>query len=241
MKGHYLRAIACDFKDKEIGSIGDRLVQHISLSYLIGNENVKDKESLFRKLLDKWDHSQIKEMIGYFWMQRNYLVETVKDKVKIEENSMIKERKERTINFWRWIYENKYKNLKDGKLTADDKELLSEISKLTIFLSRIDEENSKWLILSASSLEGVRPHPASFFLEYLNRFNDKESISYIGKILLALLSKSTITYREEDIKSLVEKIYKYGKKTEANEICNTYGTRGIDFLRDTYEKYNKEK
>jgi len=55
---------------------------------------------------------------------------------------------------------------------------------------------------------------------------------------LALLSKTTITYREEDIKSLVEKIYKYGKKDEADEICNTYGSRGIDFLRDIYEKCN---
>ena len=52
------------------------------------------------------------------------------------------------------------------------------------------------------------------------------------------IAQKITTYREEDIKSLVEKIYKYGKKTEADEICNTYGSRGIDFLRDIYEKCN---
>ena len=53
-----------------------------------------------------------------------------------------------------------------------------------------------------------------------------------------MLSKSTPTFREENIKSIVEKIYQFGDKNKANKICNIYGSGGYEFLRPLYEKYN---
>ena len=45
-------------------------------------------------------------------------------------------------------------------------------------------------------------------------------------------------YKKEHIQSIIEKLYKIGKKEEADEICNEYGRRGLDFLRDIYEKHD---
>ncbi|MFH1191045.1 MAG: hypothetical protein V1670_02465, partial [Candidatus Omnitrophota bacterium] len=78
-----------------------------------------------------------------------------------------------------------------------------------------------------------------FFIEYLTKFDDEESVKRIGKIFLKVLETATPTFRQEDIQSLVERLYKVGEKdivikAGADNICNTYGRRGIHFLKDLF-------
>jgi len=250
MKPHYLKAIDYEFKEK---NIGERLVQHISIGYLRGREDFKE-DSLFGKLLKKWKPAQIKEIIGFFWMEREPLRKPPKAVVatpagpKVVEKIHKEQEKEpplelemrnRIIEFWRWVYENKYRNAKVSN--EKDKKILSELSKLTVFLPKIDSENVNWLMLCAPY---TRLHfDSPFFIEYLNELKDKdESSKYVGKIFLKILESSTPDFRKEHIRSIVEFLYKTGdekNKKEADEICNIYGSRGLDFLRDLYEGYNK--
>ena len=125
------------------------------------------------------------------------------------------------------------------KLKEDYKKLLSDLSRLTILLDKIDSENSRWLLLSASYVDV--DFNSSFFIEYLDKFEGKENIGFIGKIFLKMLSEITPAYRQKHIISIVEKLYLFEYTTEAEEICNIYGSRGYEFLRSIYQKHNKRK
>ncbi len=219
MRKHYDIAINYQFENEDLH---DQLIRYICLGYLQGIEDINDTNSLLRKIIDKWKISEIKQMISFF-------------RKREEQNEQIKSK---IISFWRWIYENKYKGKQENELTGDDKKILSELCKLTVFLPEINSENFEWLKLSVSFLD-VRYNP-SLFIEYLNNLKDKgESVNFIGKIYLEMLKNTTPYFRQEDIQSIVEYLYQKGKKEEASEICNIYAERGYEFLKSLYEKYNR--
>jgi hypothetical protein len=227
MRKHYIKGIESNFPKERAEN---KLVQHITIGYLRGNESLEGQDSLFKRIIDKWNYSQINEIIDFFWSQARYLKEEVK-----EENAEDKRVKDRIIEFWRWVYANM--DIIKNKLKDDYRRLLSDFSRLTVLLERIDSESSQWLMFSAPFAGDE--HNSAFFLEYLDKFNDQESIKHISKIFVEMLTTYTPWYKEENIISIVEKIYNSGNKSDADKICNIYGSRGHEFLRPIYEKYNK--
>lgn len=230
MRPHYAKAIEYKFKEEHSS---ERVVQHICFAYLQGIEKIKDEDGLFKKILDRWDLFQIREAIGWFWMQRDFIMEPIKDKKQTEEIVRIEKMRELIIGFWRWVYQNKYKEKE--QLKEEDKEILSELSKLAVFLEKIDAENCKWLSLSALYIHVDFNTP--FFLKYLDNLKDKDKDAgrYVVKIFLEILKNSTPDYDEKDIRSIVEYLCDSDFKKSAKEICDTYGKRGYEFLRDIYE------
>lgn len=228
MRNNYLESVNYDFKTKETREM---LVQHICIEYLNGVEEINGDDSLFKKLLDKWDRFIVGEIIRFFWTQRDYLVTAPQN----QNMDNINKAKKRIIDFWRWVYKNKYKGKGQNILKKEDEEILSELSMLTVFLSKIDSKNCEWLKFSALYATNIN---ISFFIEYLNILKDKgNSVDYLGNIFLKILEKNTPTFRQEDIVSIVEFLYTEKKKEQANEICNTYAERGHNFLEDVYRKY----
>lgn len=123
------------------------------------------------------------------------------------------------------------------EIPKEENKVVAAFSKLTVFLQRINEEYSTWLMLTAPYAEET--YDASFLIDYLNKFKDPESLQYIGKIFLVMLKKYIPDFRQEAIRSIIEKLYVNGHKDDADAICETYGKKGIDFLRDIYGKYNR--
>jgi len=230
MRPHYEKAIEYQFKEEHSSK---RVVDHICLLYLQGIERIDDEDGLFRKILDRWDLFQIREAIGWFWMQRDFIMEPIKDEKQIEEIDRMKKMRELIIGFWRWVYQSKYKGRQQSK--EEDKEVLSELSKLAVFLEKIDAENYRWLSLSALYIH--IDFNAPFFLKYLNglKNKDKDAGKYVGEIFLKILENSTPDYDQKDIRSIVEYLCDSDFRKSAKEICNTYGKRGYEFLRDIYE------
>ncbi len=223
LRSHYEYGVGYDFKQKHNG---EHLVQHIAIAYLRGQESIEDPDSLFRRMMDSWSPDQINEIIGFFWMQSNYLKDEPDDRVI----------KGRIISFWKWVYENKIKGKSDAELTGDEKIILGKLAKLTAFLPKINEEYFEWLMISAPYVN--ESYDSSFVIEYLNNYDDSESMSYVGKIFLRMLESFTPDYRQEHIRSVVEKLYSVGQKEDADAICDHYGKEGYEFLRDIWEKYN---
>lgn len=206
----------------------EHLIQHICIGYLRGHEKLDDPKSLFRKLVDEWKPDQIREVIGFLWMQRDYLKESTEDNEKMRG---------KIIDFWRLLYEN-YKGEDEGSLTREDKQILSAVSKLSTFLSKIEPESFEWLMVSAPYVHEDFNSP--FFIEYLDELKDKgdrsETAKYIGDVYLKMLEKITPDFDQEHIRSVTVFLYDAGATDSANKICNTYGARGQEFLRDIYEK-----
>ena len=235
MGKHYLKAMSYTFKEEHSE---EGLVQHIAIGYLRNLEDLTEN-SLFGMMLKKWSPSQIREIIGFFWMQRDYLVRSIDTGVPIPSSDENEKIKNKIIEFWRWLY----KRYKDGEsLDDDDKKILSSVAKLTVFLPKIDRESFEWLILSAQYIN--LDFNAPFFIESLDELKDKgdkfESARYVGKIFLKMLNVFTPDYVEKHIRSIVEFLYELKDEettNSANKICNICGSRGQEFLRDIYEKY----
>lgn len=226
MKNHYLKALSLSLEGERAE---ERLIEHLSLGYLDGLEDLTET-SLFGKIFKKWKPSQISEIISFFWMQRGYLAKLVTD-----EN---KEAGIRIVDFWKFIYD-KYQD-KDS-LDEEDEKILSGLAKLAVFLEEIDEEEFKWLKLSAKYVHIDFNSP--FFIESLNQLKNKgeqpTSAIYIGKIFSVMLDTFTPDFKQEHIRAIIEYLYEVRNEqtTElASKICNIYGKRGLDFLRDIYEK-----
>ncbi|MEG8945624.1 hypothetical protein [Rosettibacter firmus] len=226
MNSHYEYGLSYNFKTRRNIEF---LIQHICLGYLHHNETLDDSSSLFKKLIDLWNPAQIKEIIRFFWMQRNNILKEIAgDKIVIE----------RILQFWNMIYE-KYKD-KNENLLNEDKQILSAISELALFLPQIDEKSFKWLKLSARYVNESYVSP--FFIEYLEKLKDKgdnkQTAKYIGEIFLEMLKNFTPWYKEEHILSIVEFLYSSNESKYANEICNEYAKKGHEFLKEIYNKYN---
>jgi hypothetical protein len=165
-------------------------------------------------------------------MQRDYATTDNDDARRIRKQ---------ILEFWKAIYQ-RYQVKEDEELDKNDKLLLSKLSKLTVFLHEIDEDNLQWLLQVAPYVKEDFSSP--FFIEYLDRLKDSgdkaKTAGYIGTVFLTMLDHFTPDYDEAHIRSIIEFIYQAGLTEKANTICNIYGSRGHKFLRDIYEKYNRE-
>lgn len=228
MRKHYIKGIDSCFKGDRAEN---RLVQHITIGYLRGTESLDGTDSLLKKILDKWDAKQYKEIVSFFWSESRRIVEGAEKKEIEQEAADIKDR---ILKFWAWTYDQK--EIVQNKLKGEYSSFLSDLARLTILLDKINAEYAKWLVHIAPY---VGPDfDSTFFIEYLNKFSDEESCGYFGSIFLEMLKVSTPTYHEEHIVAIVEKIYRSGDKVAADKICNIYGSRGFEFLRKIYEQWN---
>ena len=228
MRPYYQYGLSYGFKEKRNR---EHLIQHVCIGYLGEHEKVEDPNSLFRKIIDEWKPKQIMEVTGFFETQREYLAESS------EENEKMKGK---IIQFWRNLYE-KYKSRDEKSLAQQDKKILSSVSRLAVFLPKIETETYEWLMLSATYVH--EDFNSSFFIKNLDGLKDKgdrnETAKYIGDIYLRMLDKITPDFDKKHIRSIIEFLYNSGAQENANKICNIYGSRGHEFLRDIYEKHAK--
>jgi len=181
--------------------------------------------------------SRWEEVTGFFWSISG---RTLKKEEKEDQEEPSEDFKKKVCAFWEWTIEKQ--ELIKVKLGEEYNSFLSRMAELTIWLDKINETTEKWLMLSAPFIE--IDYRSSFFIEYLTKFDDEESVKRIGKIFIKVLETATPTFKKEDIQLLVERLYKVGEKdagikADADNICNTYGRRGVHFLKDLFYKNQK--
>lgn len=230
LKPHYQKLVNYKNESLDKRQISKRIIDHICIWYLKGKESIENKDTLFRQLIDRWDKKQITDIIGFFWMQR------IEDSKKVNEE--YKSIKEKIIYFWEWIYENKFKE----KFDESESVILSELSKLIIFLDEINHQNCKWLKQSTPFV--MRNFNYYFFIEYLDSLKykgDKEIVkSCVGEIYIKMLegAEEYPQYPTENIESIIKFLYISGNKKDADDICSKYAEKGCLFLKKIYDKFN---
>jgi len=244
MKPNYEKALASTvFK----GRADERLAEHICIGYLqfgesLSKNNDYGQPSLFWKMLDGAgtddNRSRWEDVAGFFWSISGRRLK--KDEKDEQEEEPSEETKNKVIAFWEWTFRER-ESVKT-KLGESYGSFLSRMAELTIWLDKIDEVKEAWLLLSAPYIE--IQHRSAFFIEYLTKFDDDDSVKRIGRIFLKVLETATPTFRQEEIQLIVDRLYKIGEKdaaikADADNICNTYGRRGIHFLKDLFYKNQK--
>ncbi len=243
MRPNYLKAIENTvFK----GHANERLVEHICIGYLqlvelLAPNNKDGQPSLFWKMLNEADttdkRSHWEEAASFFWSisGRRLKKEEQDEKEEVSENS-----RKKILAFWEWTVKEQV--FVKSKLGDGYNAFLSRMAELTIWIDKIDENTEKWLMLCGPYIE--LEHRSAFFIEYLTKFDDEESVRRIGKIFTKVLETTTPTFKQEEVRLIVERLYKIGEKdpivkADADNICNTYGRRGIHFLKDLFYKNQK--
>jgi hypothetical protein len=221
-----------------VEQVDQRLVEHISLGYLHYGEKLEGPKtdgtpSLFWEMLSEASVLNQKDrwlkVARFFWSHTGRVMKEGKEEKETSETI-----KMRIIEFWAWTFNEKdfVKNI----LGDDYHAFLSQVAELTILLDKIDEEKEKWLVLSAPYVN--LHHNAMSFIEYLAKFEDDESIKRIGKIFLKMIENTTPTFMQEHIELIVRRIYDKGDRSDADAICNTFGRRGVHFLKPLWVEYN---
>lgn len=208
---HYDKGIVTKFENDHTV---ERLVQHICLGYIEDWEKLEDKTSLITKLIENNDTNQLSAIEKFFWMLRDKLTDKKKEKVK---------------PLWRILIHQLSTNCGD----TDSKKIIAKLSKWLCLVDEIDEEIEEWLKLSAKYQVDYN---TTFFIEYLLK-HIEQTPNKVGNIYLEILYSNIYPeYKKENIRKIVERLYALQEKAIADKICNLYGARGYDFLKDIFEK-----
>ncbi len=230
MKEHYEASLEFSFKNK---LSEEMLIEHLSLAYLIGLESL-EPPSLFNKLIKKFNSDDINQIIWFFWRQKDYLKEDDERTTQI---------KKKILDFWQFVYDklyNKFKQKGEESLSEEEKEILSNLIKLAVFVPELTEPYKQWLKFSAKFIKD--PVTFSFFLEYLEKFMEIEDRIEIAKNIGEILSKAPVfTYPKDKIEAFIKYLCETGDeevKSIAKYICEEYMKSGIFFLKEVCEKCN---
>jgi hypothetical protein len=224
MREHCLKALEnAEFTEEA----NNRLVEYVCLGYLYLNEPLHEtredgQPSLFRKML--MDNNAISKKERWLRAVGFFTNREAKSSSKMME-------------FWKWTYDERKKV--ETILGDDYKLFLGKMSGLTKYIDIIDGEKKEWLLLCAPFV-GLHQN-AMFFLEAIAKFDDEVSLKSIGEIFPKVLENTTPLYMQENIIKVVTRLYEKGFKEQADAICNTYGRRGIHFLRELWEKNQPQK
>jgi len=228
---HYEKAIDTEFRNKEARK---HLIRHLCIGYLLEKDNIDDKSSYFLKCIDGWNLESVIEMISFFWLQREYLLDKENSSNQANQLELASKQKSLILNFWRILYGLLRTK---GEYTEGEQKVASDLTRLSCYLDAIDEESLNWLTFSAKYIDKNFNSP--FLIEYLLRLCDV-SPTQVGIVYIEMLNGTTPTYNKEHIRSIITKLYEGGETSAANRICNIYGSRGIEFPRDIYESYNQK-
>ncbi len=236
MRSHYIKAIDFPFTDRYSP---EGLVHHICIGYL--NNFEKYDDSLFKELIDLWNHIQILEVIRFLMHDKDSfnIREEVKDKSE-EINQQNENLRKKILFLWKIIFE-KFRNQENVLL--EDKRIISSLCHLMYIFQEFNEEIFQWLMLTARFISTDYNTPP--FIENLNNLksagDSKITGNYLGRVFLEMLNTVIPDYDKKYILEIVEFIYDSGSAENfelANKICDTYGKNGYDFLRELYFKYN---
>ena len=213
--GDFERALDTDFKDKYVT---ERLIQHISISFLNGEESLDDLSSLLLKLLDKSNPGQLHALTAFLWTLRGTLEPTQKEKVK---------------QLW-----GKIMSVVADKLDKSEyKAIVSNLARWLSLIDKIDSDIHKWMKELAKYLE--KGHFNYFLIECLLSHVEKTP-KLVGGIYIEMLSNGICPlYHGERIRELVGKLYT-SHPALAETICNMYGKQGhVEIVEDIYRNLHR--
>ena len=195
-------------RQKPNSDVRKRIVQHIAVQYLEGEEALEGNNP-FSHILRNWNLNDISVIVWLFWQEA--------------KNEVSQTRRQRVLDFWKWCSE------KMRSQEQDNAPLLSDLCLLAAYVSEIGQQEEV-LLLQAAPYADVKHH-SSFFIEYL----DGLVVAFpraVSQTYLAMLKKALPTFDAKNIRSLVEKLYAANLKHEANEIVNVYAKNNNELIRD---------
>ncbi|GAB4200140.1 MAG: hypothetical protein Fur0023_03120 [Bacteroidia bacterium] len=230
---HYLKAVETIFENEYITK---RVAQHITVGYLYDWEKLDDKNSLISKLIENKNGSHFEAIIDFLWLNGPINKEKIKHLRRYNSlrrlNGPIN--KEKIKPLWKAMFDKLMYDIDN----ENNKKMIARLLLWTRLVDTIDDEISSWI---QTTIKHVAKHIDILHLaEYLS-YHAERTPDKVGDIWLDLTNTGVfLSYKHEYLQKTVEVLYQQHEKELADRICNIYGSKGYDFLRDIYEKYNKK-
>lgn len=197
----------------------EKLIQHVSVAYLWGDEPLERADSLTRLLVEQMSASDIQEIVRFFWGLHS-------DELKPEHLNKI-------LEFWRACMS------RIRGVDHEYRELLSDLGLLTVFLEEISDEHETWLLRIAPSI-GAN-HNTDFFVEYLDKLAEV-SPRQVGEITLAVVRNERPYFDFENrYESIIRKLMETTYHQLAAELCNQPGLMDLPQITAIYNEYRKNR
>ena len=214
--GLYTKAIGTKF---EYDRTEELLAQHICVGYLADWEKLDDPNSLVSLLVDANNVMQMEAVVRFFHFSDEGTAKPAESKVR---------------PLWKALAQalsGQVSKLQYGRI-------LAQLANWLPLITQIDDEALSWLKLSARAMS-AEPANNYLLIPHLSK-RSKDSPSQVAEILLEILDAGVYPdFKQEEIVGIVEDLYLLGQKESANKICNMYGAKGYDFLKETFRKHNK--
>lgn len=209
--GHYEKGLSFSFSEKHAA---DKLVQNITLGYLAGWDDLANTNGLLCKLFKTDNMAYISEIVTFMWGLRDKIDEGLRRKVK---------------PLWKAVIDKVAPNLEKDEYRT----IASNLGKWLSLVDTIDDDVYKWLQISAEAI-GANSDSV-FFIEYLRKHVIRTP-TLVGNLYLKMLNSGTYPYyKGEDILAIVQSLYDSSERETADRICNIYFSKGLEFLRETFE------
>jgi hypothetical protein len=212
--GNLTKALNTKFEDK---FVTEKLIQHISISYFEGDEDIEEPNGLLNQLLIKADPTQLDELTSY--------VLTHRGKQKPQDQAYIKA-------LWGKLMEVLVACFSKPEYAH----IATSLYKWNSLIEKIDEQVFEWMITLTKYLDKDRYN--LFVVEHLLNHVD-DTPKYVGELYVELLKNKIFPlYKKENIRELVSKLFNTHPDL-ADEICNLYfPVEHGDILGDVYKGYH---
>jgi len=191
-----------------------KISQHIFIAYIRGSETLSE-ESLMSDLISNPNLAFLSDLVLFAWRLGN---KTDKIKPKIKP-----------------LWEKIVKFIRSSEDEARYREILAYLSYWLSLVDKIDEDIVDWL---KTSIKYFDQKTELFLVEYLLQ-HVNETPQFVAELFYEIVGvrKFFPQFKQENIVTLVEKLFEYGQTEKAKRICNLYLQNGYGFLRELQEKY----
>jgi hypothetical protein len=212
--GKYQKALGTPFEDK---STTERLIGHIVVGYLNDFEKLDDNTSLVSQVIAKNDPNQFLAIVRFFSPAGDKLTDVQKKKI---------------VPLWKEM-------IAVAIQKSADTEFHEVLIGLNNWINLLDELNTQSANLLGESIKYIKfDYQAIFLMEGLLRFVNSTP-RLVAEVFLGLINSDVfITYKIENVVSLVKSLYEKNEKSLADEICHLYTRKGLFFLEEVYDAHN---
>jgi hypothetical protein len=201
--GDFLKALDDENLKKHVG---ERVVENIVVSYISGDEDINQPDSLINALIARRKPDEIGHLIWFIWTMRQEDNEELRGKV---------------FELWPRLIDILDVNSKEGRTLA------SKLCDWAAFVKRIDKTTESWLLRIAPYSEEA--YNSYELLKNLARISDYQPLE-AQKIWVKMLESYSYDYPEDAIRKVIKNLIALGLEGErkAKEIVDAYLRHGID-------------
>ncbi len=186
--------------------VGEKVIENIVVSYISGDENINESDSLISDLIARKKPNELGHLIWSIWTLREDDNENLREKV---------------FELWRRLID-----IIDGK-TKEGRKLASNLCRWAVFVTKIDETVEDWLMRIAPYAEEA--YNSYELLKSLARISKYQPLE-AQKIWIKMLESYSYDYPEDAIRQIFKNLTALGPEGErkANEVVDAYLRHGID-------------